>query len=284
MQDSKIGAVIVFYNPSISDILSANAVAMYADYTVVVDNTSDSGEEQPGPSRLNVDQYIRLGRNVGIARAFNIGFDALKDRCQFFVTLDQDSRPSSALFQKHREFIQKLNVLNPFFLLSPVHEEIDAVGNRRTGLEEVGFAMSSGCLVNNYAFDLLHGFQEELFIDYVDYELCLRARSCGYDLWRDHSNILTHSLGETKFKLLLGRRIPYTNHNYIRRYYSSRNRTYLYKRYGNFDVKWFRSDLKSFLSETIKIILFENQKIKKVRSIFLGVRDGIKGKLGTYDY
>ena len=73
-----------------------------------------------------------------------------------------------------------------------------------------------------------------------------------------------------------------TNHNPIRRYYITRNRHYLYDLYKDDYLDYCALELSRTKHELIKIILFEKDKIKKLKYIYKGYRDykkGIKGEL-----
>jgi len=61
---------------------------------------------------------------------------------------------------------------------------------------ECDFLLSSGSLVPLDVIDKVGGMEEELFIDQVDTEWCLRARSMGYRVFGAFGAILEHRLGE----------------------------------------------------------------------------------------
>jgi rhamnosyltransferase len=95
---------------------------------------------------------------------------------------------------------------------------------------------------------------------------------------------LLHNLGKETRHKFFWKLITCTNHSYQRRYTITRNRFFLYFQYVKFDLKWVISDFRAFSLETTKIILFERDKSKKLRSIVLGLKDAFYGKLGIYRY
>ncbi len=78
-------------------------------------------------------------------------------------------------------------------------------------------------------------------------------------------------------KKILGKKIVYTNHNYLRRYYITRNRLYTIKKYFFIDINFTISKLNALLIDWIKIILFENDKKLKSKMIILGIYHFIIG-------
>ena len=66
--------------------------------------------------------------------------------------------------------------------------------------------------------------REDLFIDWVDIEWCLRAESQGLESYIVPSAIMMHSIGDDTVRVL-GRDINL--HSDLRNYYMVRNATYL---------------------------------------------------------
>jgi rhamnosyltransferase len=69
---------------------------------------------------------------------------------------------------------------------------------------------------------------ENLFIDYIDYEWCLRAKSIGYKIYKSNNLFINHNLGDA-FVNVFGFKKPIHN-NQIRLYYIIRNNLILLNR------------------------------------------------------
>ncbi|MED0399956.1 glycosyltransferase family 2 protein, partial [Escherichia coli] len=67
----------------------------------------------------------------------------------------------------------------------------------------------------------------------------------------------------------------------IRKYYIVRNGTYLALKYFKFSKGYFNLNILRVIHETVCVILYENDKIRKLSYMLRGLRDGIKGKLGA---
>ena len=92
-----------------------------------------------------------------------------------------------------------------------------------------------------------------------------------------------HNLGESvKIKVLGVTMIP-TNHSALRRYYMSRNRHYIWDKYKEDFPKWVLTDKRRFITENLKIILFEDNKIEKFKYIKMGIRDYKNNIFGKFE-
>jgi len=140
--------------------------------------------------------------------------------------------------------------------------------------------MTSGNLLNLAAYEKCGPFEEKLFIDYVDWEYCLRLRQCGYTIIRINRAVLEHPLGNASRESFLFLKGMATHHSHTRRYYITRNRFYVWDRYKKSFPGLCKSDMRSFRKELVKILLFEKDKMKKLKMVWRGYRDYKKGRFG----
>lgn len=70
-----------------------------------------------------------------------------------------------------------------------------------------------------------------MFIDEVDTEFCYRSQKAGYKIIEFPNVIMKHSLGDRTYHYFLGRKYNTLNHNAIRKYYITRNKIYMIKKY-----------------------------------------------------
>ena len=170
-------------------------------------------------------------------------------------------------------------IISPYHLTDDkigIYKKIDTVVNTST-------VMTSGNLLNLKAYKKVGKFEEKYFINYVDHEYCLRLKKNGFKIKVHKNSILIHKLGNMASKNFFGKKITYTNHNYIRRYYITRNRLNTISKYFFTDFVFSLKELKAIIFEWIKILLFEKDKIKKQKSIIKGIFDFIRNKYGKYD-
>jgi rhamnosyltransferase len=124
-------------------------------------------------------------------------------------------------------------------------------------------------------------FLDELFVDQVDNEFCLRLHVAGFSVLEAGEAILAHRVGN-----LRRHRLPlpmYTsNHSPVRRYYITRNRFYVGRMYRDQFPEYRRFELRQLAKEVLKILLYERQKLSKLHMMALGFRDYRRARLGPY--
>lgn len=285
MPGHSVSAIIVSYNPSLDVLENIAALRSQVDSIVIVDNGSSA---QPvtmlrgGRSELDFE-LIESGCNLGIAVALNLGVREVKARGCFWVVLfDQDSTVEPGFIQLLRKSYEDSADPSQIGIVCPTY--ID----RQTGITlplprsktgEILATPTSGSLIPTSLFDRLGAFNESLFMDYVDVEFSLRSRRAGYKIVQSTEAVLHHSMGRTTRHRLFGRWFTSTNHSAARRYYITRNRLWLL---GCFlrDWSWSFKEARRAVLETIKIVLVENDRLAKMKSIMLGFADALVGRLG----
>jgi len=123
---------------------------------------------------------------------------------------------------------------------------------------------------------------EDLFIDFVDIEWGLRAKSLNYHCYGVCSAIMQHQLGDTNIDIkLINRRIVL--HSSLRYYYQFRNAIILYK-YPHVSWSWIRYHFPiHVLIKFILILLFIPSRKKNIPKVLLGIWHGLTNKLGKLD-
>jgi rhamnosyltransferase len=278
MNTKKIFGVVVLFHPDSTIIDNIHSYINSVEVLYVVDNSEAKNKTVLEKLKLfNNCIYIDNNGNQGIAHALNIGAElAIKNNADYLLTMDQDSKFNKNDIQKIVNWISNNNDTN-IAMASPMHSqhEIDNYDNFK--LYEL-LTMTSGSIVNLNIYKEIGGFKEELFIDCVDSEYCLRLASSGYKLHRFRKILLEHSCGEGSEKL----GITMTNHNYIRRYYIIRNRLYLWNKYKKCFPEYIKYERLATAKEIVKIILFETDKINKFKMMFKGYFDYKNNVYGKY--
>jgi rhamnosyltransferase len=275
----KIAAVVVIYRPSEDLLENISSYLGSVESLFLVDNT-----EKPDPQiaerfrRLEKVKYLANGENLGIAAGLNIGARlALQGGYQLLLTMDQDSKAEPDMVQRMLECLHPGD-LGKIGMLSPFHVTKSGHAPGREPCQEVMTPMTSGCLLNLEAFQAVGPFLDELFIDFVDNEYCLRLRSRGYRVLRANRARLQHSVGDTK---KYGPFIA-TNHSPLRRYYKTRNRFLVFTRYIRVFPGHCLFDLVRLVKEIGSILLFETEKLEKLRMMWRGLLDFTRGRYGKY--
>ena len=273
---NKICGIIVLYNPDI-DRLYKNVMALInqVEELVMIDNFSSN--LQLVKSRLaGVDRisYIVNKQNEGIAKALNQGMKFAQDRnYKWALTMDQDSVVSDNLILAYSEYMDwdKIAIICPLVEYKNYYRKKDHTGNR---YDYIDACMTSGSLTSVAAWNNVDGFDEWMFIDYVDNDFCTNLRLNGYKILRANSAILHHELGNAERINIGFFQIVIFNYSKIRNYYYVRNTIYYIKKYG-FKINVMKYILILIYAE-MKKILFESNKRESIVSFLKGSWDGMK--------
>ena len=142
--------------------------------------------------------------------------------------------------------------------------------------------MTSGNVINLSAYKQIGGYNEDYFIDAVDFDFCLNMKDHGYDIISLNYIRMSHPLGDPVFKTVLGKKMYSLNHNYIRQYYIVRNRRYFIDAHKKTSPAFCKAEKKRTFREAAKILLLEKDKYRKLLYMYRGYKDykrGIKGEI-----
>lgn len=286
MNNAPVYAVLVSYHPGDEVVGNVRALLEQVDHVVVVDNTPVDKPSEPLGEISGMDRctVIFNRENLGIAAALNIGIRfALTHGAEWILTSDQDSRVQENYVEEmlrcHAESSKKttIGMVCPRYVDDRVGGEIPL--NKNSSGEIVG-CWTSGSMARAEVYKIVGLYEEPLFIDFVDHEYCMRMRSQGFQIVQSREAVLKHSLGRITPRRFLGGISLVTNHSAARRYYISRNRLVLIRRYFRRDREWALTETKGLIMDSVTVLRFEKNKIAKFNSIVRALFDGLFNRLG----
>ena len=289
MDDRKVGAVVVTYHPDADVLENLRLLQQQVQQTVIVDNGSAPEELlalREVATRLGF-RVVENGENLGIAKALNQGVECVRDSgCTSVFLFDQDSTITPGYVHTMTSCFNRSPGMPPLAILVPRYIDRRFGSVLEPPLASDGHleaATTSGSLIPLEVFGTAGFFAVELFIDGVDYEYSLRVRRLGFTIDECREAILLHSPGTpTHHKGPLGKLFQAANYSAIRRYYQERNKILVTKRYWQtfpgFCAKQFLTSAK----DIVKILLVEDDKLRKGRFFFRGLRDGLINRKGKY--
>lgn len=272
----KLGGCVVLYNPTAEVVDNIGTYLPLMEELVVVDNSTRSSEACDRIAGLDGVHYISMGGNKGIASALNVGCRVLIDNgYDVALTMDQDSRFP---LEKKEEILDKVSrLLKEYALVGLNFNSWGCETDDEVTITESW--ITSGNFVSLQAFRSVEGFNDDLFIDYVDFDFCHRLQLAGWKLCYLNRYSLSHEIGSPIEIRLLGRTFHAMNHAPIRYYYRYRNSRYLFKA----DKAFYRGKYyKELFINIPKMLLYESDKKSKLRMIRRGLSDGRRGILGPY--
>ena len=219
-----VGSCTVLYHPNESVLTNLNSYSNCVDVSVVVDNSDTKNEISQSLKNNSNFIYIDMGGNKGIAAALNKGIEYLNSKnIDFALTMDQDSLFPTKYYP---------NILK---LVNKYKTDYSVIGlnfnQDNGGLDEIieaPYWITSGNFVNISDFMSVGGFMNELFIDYVDFELGYKFKKNGFKICYLKDFSLKHTIGNPIEIHLFGKTYYAMNHSPIRYYYRYRNAYYLY--------------------------------------------------------
>jgi len=186
---ARLGVIVVKFNRRMEDLpamQSAVDLEQTADEWVVVDNSPVHDLEAETFANENNIIYRWMGGNRGISRAFNAGMRLLGPDITHVCFLDQDTAGITEFLRAAQPELTSGHdvwlpvVRTPKTILSPCR----AIGPAFRPIKEANALPRSFSAINSGLIGRLPilgdlGFDESLFLDYVDHDLIRRARSKG---------------------------------------------------------------------------------------------------------
>lgn len=273
-----ICAGIVTYNPE-KELLNdcINSILNQVNEIFIFDNGSRNTFLLNDISLLSSKiKVIYNQNNIGIAAALNVLCShAFKKGYAWILTLDQDSICDNSMVYNLSEYIDK----NNYGIIAPRVEfwadNILLTSTKYPDREvyEIDACITSGSLTSIDAWYSVGGFDEWMFIDYVDNEFCTHIRIEGYRILRVNKALMYQRAGEMNYiKFKNGKVKLVTNYSPFRNYQISRNTIYYIRKYWKYiNVK---HEIAILLYRFFNKLIYEKNKLKTIITTINGIKDG----------
>lgn len=278
-------AVVVSYFPDADFPARLQRITPQVGLLVVIDNntTGTAADCLREIERKLGIRVVRNSRNLGIATALNQGARWAEDhRFTWMLTLDQDSLVPHDLVETLREVYEQFPEKDKLAVIGSNYEDpvaktqfAPATRNSCCLWKLAKTVITSGSLVSLPAYGVIGEFREELFIDGVDFEYCLRARQAGYCVILALHALMQHPIGSATLHKLPWKTTGTRNYSPIRRYYMTRNQLILGREFLWKEPRWTLSTLYRHLKSTILMCLFEKDVWHKMKYTAMGLVDGL---------
>lgn len=297
-----VHAVVVSFNPVWSElIMQLQLLLPQVQKIWVIDNAS---------TEHLVDRLVVLGlgdiletvsmpSNMGLGAAQNMGIEcARSDNATHVLIMDQDSQPEFnmvphllAAWKHLRSLGINVAAVAPTYVdsddgLPSSFVRIGWLGFKLQDpvagqiVVEADFLISSGSLIPLSVIDDIGLMDETLFIDHVDTDWCMRARSQGYQLFGVPSARMLHSLGEQRKLVWFFRWRNVSFHSSFRYYYMLRNSLLLQRR-PYMPLKWRVADMLRCIRIFCFYSIFSSGRIDRLRMMIKGLWHGFRGISGS---
>jgi rhamnosyltransferase len=284
----KIAAVVILYHPTGDAISNIKTYYDWVDKLFVFDNTETKSLIQGDLLQLPKVHLFHDAKNGGIANRLNAACRlAINEQFDWLLTMDQDTSfevsTISAYLQCFDQYHRKEEVAM-FGTKFSRHDHPISNDCTSTKAEKL---ITSGSFLNVAVFEKIGGFDEQLFIDGVDYDYCFRAQMAGYSVVQFSNIYIRHTVGnevyrssiKTMFLLKKKKEI----HSALRCYYMYRNMLYLEEKYKGKD-KMYSKQIRGYVLSRIKVTLLYGRNTSKIlRYLKLAKSDFKNNRMGKIE-
>lgn len=286
-RERRIVSLVTLYNPRDIHINNVDKLLLQSDLVIVCDNSNANHHNFFKDKDKCV--YLHWGENYGLSKAFNL---ALNDKNigwndeDIVVFFDQDSvvpQNHISILLKEFESLErsglKVGCIGPvYFDSSTGKNEIPRMYHKiNDSIIKVDSIVTTSMLCKYKTIKSINFWNEEVFLDMADWDMCWRLKFAGYFVCMTNKTILNHSVGEGIkkigfFILRIGK--PF------REYYQIRDCLRLMKK--NYTPLKYKIRFIAMLTvRTILHILFLDNKVQRVKFIAKGIIDYYKCKGGA---
>lgn len=285
---NSICALVTLYHPTDEVVENMKILSQQVNHVFVIDNTPNESFENMFSMIENITYKANL-ENFGLSKAFNILLknENIKEY-DYIIFFDQDSRIDDEFIHKLiEEFMLVSNKLNSNqIFIGP------AYFNRNTnvlkipkdkkeienGIFKVKSIITSGLLTTYECLKSINFWNEKIFLDLAELELCWRFISIGGYVCLSSNIVLQHSLGYGNLRIgkkHIAKSIP------VREYYQTREcLKLLFKSYTPLRFRLIFL-YRIFFSPIIRLIYYDYKK-QRIKYYFLGILDFFRGKNGVF--
>jgi GT2 family glycosyltransferase len=266
---------------------------------IVVDNASTDGTVEMLARQFPQVTVLPMSQNVGAGGALEAGvaYAAQKKRYDWVWTFDDDSVPNHDALQLLLEGVESLgNAGGDVGIVAslPIHRETGTpyppllwrngyVKPSTQMLQQpiwlADLVIVSGSMVRREVVERIGLPRADFFMDFIDFEYCLRARSHGYRIAVITRSQFAHEIGNPRRVHLLGYAGLWPNQAPWREYYISRNTTYTaWWLYPSPGTK--RFVLRHLARHAGGVLFFGSNKFASLKRMAQGFWDGRRASLG----
>ncbi len=281
----KIAATVILFKPDTSCLHNILTYYSKVGHLYIYDNSArDTQEIKDWSLKQPNVSYFHSGINEGISKRLNQATQqAIEDGFEWLLTMDQDSHFEESEITKYLTYISEYTDTRLIAQFG-VNVDNNSAGNTTDSNRGVNVEhlITSSSIVNLSLVKEIGGFDEDLFIDEVDWEYCFRSILKGYLIVKFPNVSLQHKLGEVHYFLSLKtfKKTPRTLHNPLRLYYVVRNYLYVAETYHQYFKESAAYRKKTVINRIKNNLLYSNKRFKTLGNIITGYIDYKKNKKG----
>lgn len=286
----KIIAVIVTYNRKVlleECLIAISGQSLVLDTILIIDNASTDGTietlQQNGWLERPKIQLIALKENTGGAGGFATGMQyAFEHGADYVWMMDDDAIPHPTALE---ELIRYATPEHIYGSLAVNGEDTawatTLLANNKTvhlknhvpELAEVQSLPFLGFLTSKEIYQNIGLPDASYFIAADDVEYCMRAQHAGHKIFICGQSQIEHPKSDRYEANILGKRITYLNLVPWKRYYDTRNRLLIAKKY--YGLKLYTQTIPSLIFRLIIALRCGKDRSKQLKAFFAGFYDAV---------
>lgn len=276
-------ALVTVYNPQKSVLNNIQNLAKQTKTVFILDNSNSVSIELQG---LDNTVYVSNKKNLGLSCAFN---HILKEKDfsdeDYIIFFDQDSLITENYISKLVKEFNLNRVKYNLACIAPIIFDCNTkensmsrqvTKNQNTKLIILPRLITSSLLTQYKYLRIINFWDEDIFLDWADFDLTYRFQAAGYNCGIASNIVLDHHLGDRN-KKFLGKNFPY--YSPIREYYQVRDALRCaFKRTTPAKEK-----LGMFYVATVRLVihlLILDRKCERIKYYIKAYRDFLRHKVG----
>lgn len=290
---SSITAIVVTYNriellrKCISALLQQTAPLKRI---IIIDNASGDGTEEAFSNIVDSRiLYVRLPNNTGGAGGFAAGIQhAVELSDSWLWLMDDDACPCLnaaeelvAVAKNPNNIYGSLAVFGKYTSWTTTLIEQGRATNLANEVPKEAYVESMpflGFLVHRNLVDKIGLPDADYFIAADDMEYCVRAHRAGARIVLAGNSHIEHPRTQQQIINVLGVNITYLSLPPWKRYYDTRNRLLIARKY--YGIQLFTKAIPGTLVRLVAALLREPKKLAQLRAFAAGIFDGLAGLKG----
>ncbi len=280
-ESKMVYALVTLFNPANDDIKNLKFLAEQVDKLFICDNGENDNRNAVRNMEESRYKYYYNNENLGLSKAFNV---VLKDKTNnfheddFIFFFDQDTRIGKDhvskmidVYHKIEEIYSNIGVLGTLYSNSEGKVDVHRMKKKIIdGCYEVRNVITSSMLMKYGVLESIGFWNEDIFLDLADFDLCWRLGHKGYRCIVTSKSIINHTLGNGKrgfvFHKTWGSEAP------IRDYYQTRDGLLLFNKNYVPMLGKMRIALNIFV-RPIVYCLFQDDRQIRIKYILSGIKD-----------
>ncbi|MBL7544838.1 MAG: glycosyltransferase family 2 protein [Bdellovibrionaceae bacterium] len=305
MESIQIAAIITCYFPKNEELTPLLAsINNQVDVIFLVDNGGLANFSIPESIKSKIE-VISANKNLGTAGGYNLGCRrAWEKKCSHVLLLDQDSECDQDMVKNLisletylKKNSEKVAVVGPYYICKSNNQPAPFIQHEGLRIRRIyetdlnlpkssnnqkytpcSYVISSGSLISRQSWNDIGETYDGLFLDFTDIEWGLRSATKGYQCYGSFDAKMYHIIGDEQLSLL-GRKISL--HSPLRHYYAFRNCVWLAKQ--NYVPGGTRFNYLIKLAPKLLVYSwFSSEPLQQLKSMILGVKDGIFNRMGAF--